>query len=247
MSYDVSKMTNLGQMKSALQKIVTEVGKAKSIRRTIAISAANWVAAGDIWVYNDTLNANPRYFYNIHLDSRTSDAVSIMCANSDIRASLDENNHIILTAYAAKPTANFTLEIIAAPMTTNDIGLTYDIGDDFLVYPSITDSLAARISALETASANATLLASNVSVASSKWVASGDATYPYKAELLITDVTSEHFPVVQFRDSDSLLYDFSPNAATSAGKVIIYCKTAPSSTIVLPSIMCFKCTPVSAT
>lgn len=249
MSYDVTKLTNLGQMKSALQRVASEVASAKSVRSTATISVSNWAAYDQIFRYPSIISVTNYHYYDIHLASDTSQTISLMCANADIRAKV-ENGGIYLYCYGTKPTDNFTLEIITTPTTTNDIGLTYDIGDDFLVYPSITDALAARITALETAMTTDVpamlLYTQNASLPEHRWVASGDSTYPYQAVLNMTDVTSSYYPEVQFRDSDSLLYDFSPNAVTGAGTVTIYCKTKPSTTVILPSVVCFKCKTVTS-
>lgn len=246
MAYDVTKLTNLGQMKSALQKINTEIGNAKSTRTAATISTSNWAVYDNIWKYSNILSTSNYHYYDVHLATDTSNAISLMCANSDIRAKI-EGSQINLYAYAQKPTSNFTLEIITTPTNTNDVGLTYDIGDDYLVYPAITDALDVRITALETNTPKMTLFASNISLATSRWSASGDTSYPYKAVINMTNVTADYFPMVQFRDSDSQLYDFAPNATSGAGTVTIYCKTSPTTTVVIPSIVCYKGTVVTAT
>lgn len=260
MSYDTAKLTNLGQMKSALQKVYQEVTAAKSTRRTATISVSNWAAYDTIWRYPNIQATSNYHFYDVHLASDSSASISVMCANADIRAKI-ESSQINLYCYGTKPNANFDVEIIITPTTTDDVGITYDIGDDFLVYPAITDALDARITtledttvpavqaevdALETVVANQILTAQNISLAASRWNLSGVTAYPYKAEINVTGVTSEYFPMVQFRDEDSLLYEFSPSVAPTTGKLVIYCKTLPTTTIVIPTIFCVKGTTVTA-
>ena len=249
MAYDVSKLTNLGQMKSALQRIDTEIIKAKSVRSTATIAVANWAAvqgATNVFKYSDIVTVSAYHFYDLHLDPSTTDTTALMCANADIRAKI-ESGKINLYCYGTKPTSNFILEIITSPTTTNDVGLSYDIGDDFLVYPSITDALNARVTALESGTSNAILVASNVAIPINRWEVSGDTSYPYKAEITMQHVTSDYYPMVQFSDADSKLYDFSGAATTSAGKVTVLCKTSPSTVVTITNILCYKCVTVTAT
>lgn len=266
MSYDVTKFTNLGQMKSALQRINAAISNAKSVRTAATISTSNWVAYDNIWKYNNILSTSNYHYYDVHLAADTSNAISLMCANSDIRAKI-EGSQINLYAYASKPTNNFQLEIITTPTSTNDVGLTYDIGDDFLVYPAITDALSNRITTLETnvpalASRVSTvetdlstvetdlskmvLVASDVTIATDRWTSTGFTTYPYKAVINMTGITSSYFPMVQFRDSDAQTYDFAPYAISAAGTVTVYCKTSPGASVVVHSIVAYKGTVVTA-
>lgn len=249
MAYDITKLTNLGQMKSALQRIDSEITKAKSVRSTVTITAANWAAVQgetNVFKYANVASASAYHFYDLHLAPDTTDATALMCANADIRVKI-ESGQINLYCYGTKPTGNFVLEIIASPTTTNDIGLTYDIGDDFLVYPSITDGLESRIAALESGTSNAILIATNVSIPTNRWAASSDTNYPYKAEITMQHVTADYYPMVQFSDADSKLYDFSGVATTGSGTVTIFCKTSPSTVVTVANILCYKCVTVTAT
>lgn len=285
MSYDASKLTNLGQMKSALQAVKTRIDATTVSRSTATIAVADWESYDSIFRTSSIITPQNHHYYDIHLSTDTSNSTSIMCANADIRAKA-ESNGIYLYCYGTKPTQSFTVEIIDTPIAENVIGLTYDIGDDFLVYPSITDALDTRITAVEggltstqaslgsindTASTSGTtawsrikgaegsvstlnttvstlessveklmLCAANVSIATTKWTSSGDTSYPYKAVLTMTDVTADYFPIVQFADSDARTYDFSPKVTPGAGTITVFCKTAPSTSVTVSSIFCWK-------
>lgn len=245
MAYDVTKLTNLGQMKSALQRIYTEVTNSKSVRSIATISPSNWDTYDNIFRYSNICAVSNRHYYDVHLSADTSNAISIMCANADIRAKI-EGSQINLYCYGTKPTQAFTLEIIVTPTTTNDVGISYDIGDDYLVYPQITDALNARLTSLETSASKLLLTASNITLEASRWTSSGVSAYPYKAVINMADVTADYFPIVQFRDSDSLSYDFSPSATSGTGTITVYCKTAPSTQVVIANIFCQKGTTVTA-
>ena len=80
----------------------------------------------------------------------------------------------------------------------------------------------------------------SLTLATSRWSSSGDTTYPYKAVINMPGVTENFLPVVQFRDSDTLLYDFSPVATTGSGTITIMCKTAPTTSVVIPQIICYR-------
>jgi len=80
----------------------------------------------------------------------------------------------------------------------------------------------------------------SLTLATSRWSSSGDTTYPYKATINMPGVTENFLPVVQFSDSDTLLYDFSPVATTGAGTITIMCKTAPTTAITIPQIVCYR-------
>lgn len=247
MSYRTDSLINLNQLRSALTGIKNKIDSVK-VNRTIAtISKSNWTTSTTQgrFKYSGVMNCSNYNYYDVHLATDTDNSISIMCANSDIRV-IVENSELNLYCFGDKPTENFRIEIITTPIQQNVIGLSYDIGDDFLVYPAITDKLRTDVDALTTTVSDKILFSqANFSVASSKWVSSGDSSYPYKAELNMQGVTADHFPVVQFRDSDTLLYDFSPNALSAANKITIYCKTAPTTAVVIPRIICYLGTQVT--
>lgn len=246
MSYRTDSLISLNQLKSALTSIKGKLESLK-VNRTIAtISKSNWTAstAQGNFKYTGVIGCSNYNYYDVHLTTDTDDAISIMCANSDIKA-IVENSELNLYANT-KPTESFRLEIIVTPIQQDTIGLTYDIGDDSLVYPSITDGLRSDLDALSTAVSNKILFSqADFTVATSTWSSSGVSAYPYKAEINMSGVTANYFPIVQFRDSDTLIYDFSPNAVSSTNKVTIYCKTAPTTSIVIPRIICYLGTQVT--
>lgn len=247
MAYRTDSLINLSQLKSALTSLKNKIESVK-VNRTIAtISKSNWATSTTQgrFKYTGVLECSNYNYYDVHLTTDTDNSISIMCANSDIRA-IVENSELNLYAFGDKPTENFRVEIITTPIKQNAIGLTYDIGDDFLVYPAITDKLRTDVDALANTVSNKILFSqADFTVATSKWSSSGDSSYPYKAEITMTGVTANYFPIVQFRDSDTLLYDFSHNAVSSANKITIYCKTAPTTAVVIPRIICYLGTQVT--
>lgn len=148
MSYDVSKLTNLGQLKSALQRVNTVVSSAKASRSIVTIARTDWSSYDNLYRSNSIITPQNYHYYDIHLTSDTSNTISIMCANADIRAK-NESGSIYLYCYGTLPTQSFSVEIVDTPIKENVVGLSYDIGDDFLVYPSITDGLNSRLTTVE--------------------------------------------------------------------------------------------------
>lgn len=239
MSYDINKLVNLGQIKSAVTDLYSQIQNNRAVRTLVTISPSNWAVYDDVYRYPRIVNSKNHFYYDIHLAPDTSNTISIMCANADIRARI-ENNGIFIYAYGEKPTDPFVLEVIAVPIVNDLVALSYDIGDDFLVYPAQLQALDDRVVALETKYKTPILTASNVEVDPSRWVESNDATYPYKADLNIAELTAEYFPMVQFSDADVAAYDFSPSVSADEGILTIYCKTAPDTVITLASIFCFR-------
>lgn len=144
MAYDVTKLTNLGQMKSALQQVKNRIDASKSSRTVVTVNKNNWAQYDALYRYPSILTPANYHYYDVHLDSDTSNSISIMCANADIRAKI-ESNSLYLYCYGTVPTQSFDLEIIDTPISTNTVGLSYDIGDDFLVYPKRLDDLASLL------------------------------------------------------------------------------------------------------
>lgn len=246
MPYDITKLTNLGQMKQALQRMLQEIENAKSERTVVTIEANSWQSySSGIYRSPSILNTANYNYYDVHLVADTSASISTMCANADIKAAIN-NYQMYLFCYGELPDQDFDVEIIRTPIDTNTQGLTYDIGDDYLVYPAITDAISDRVSDLEDSTTLLTLFAQDISIATNRWEASGNSTYPYKAVINMQNVTSDYFPVVQFQDSDTLLYDFSTTASSGNNTVTIYCKTSPSTIINIPTIICYKGTAVTA-
>jgi len=240
-AYDNSKLTNLGQMKSVLQKVKSEIqaidlSNVKSTVTTATLTSSNWVASGDIYKYSNVVSTSANMFYHIHLSPTTTQANSIIAANADIRAQI-ENNTIVLYAYGDVPTVNLSIEIVSTP-TNSGNAITYDFGDVEAANPSV-------ISNIQTAIGSKILFAESILIGPSAWAASEDADYPYKATFTMDGVTADYLSIVEFRDSDVLLYDFAGYSTTAANSVTIYCKTAPDSLVILPSVSCYQGTKVS--
>lgn len=91
------------------------------------------------------------------------------------------------------------------------------------------------------------IVKTNVEVLTTDWVdeSSGGATptytdYPWKAEIVITGVTTAHSPDVRFFLEDATAGVFAPVADTAAGKVLIYANEQPSAAVTIPAIICKK-------
>ncbi len=88
-----------------------------------------------------------------------------------------------------------------------------------------------------------TLVFQGKAVPASAWVA--DSTYSaqgygWRAAVACTDVTASHRPDVTFMCADAVSGNFAPIANSYAGGVYIYCKTKPTTAVVMPSIVCIK-------
>ncbi len=240
MAYDSSKLINLGQLKSALLAIKQSILGLKSVRTVVTVHPSGWSAYdSNSYRYSNVFSAEPYTYYDMHLTEDTSNVVGTMCANADIHARL-QNGVINLYCYGTLPTELFTVEIIAVPITTSGVGISYDFGDDYMVYKSITDTLDNKISTLETDVPKMIIFTRNVAITTSRWVSSGDVDFPYKAVINVPEITDEYLPIVQFEDTDVAVYDFSPNAVTATGTVTIYCKTRPNTAIIVPNIAFYK-------
>ena len=248
MSYRTDSLISLEQLRSTLRSLKNKIDSVKVNRTLVTISKSNWATSttqGN-FKYTGIMNCSNYNYYDVHLATDTDNAISIMCANSDIRV-IVENSVMNLYCYGPKPTENFKLEIITTPIQQNVIGLAFDIGDDYLVYPAITDQLRADVDALTNTVSNKILFSqADFTVATSKWGSSGISAYPYKAEISMQGVTANYFPIVQFRDSDTLLYDFSPVATTGDGTITIMCKTAPTTAVIISQIVCYRGQSVTA-
>lgn len=236
MAYDSTKLTNLGQMKTALLRIKSEIdsidlNSAKSTVTAVTLTSSGWVLVGDIYKYTSVMSTAANMFYDVHLSSTTTQADSIIAANADIRAQI-ENNSIVLYAYGDVPTSNLSVEIVATP-TNSGNAITYDFGDVEAANPAV-------ISSMQTAINTKILFAESILIGSSAWTSSGNTDYPYKATFTMTGVTEDYLSVVEFRDADVLQYEFAGYATTGANSVTIYCKTAPTTLIMLPSVSCYQ-------
>lgn len=110
---------------------------------------------------------------------------------------------------------------------------------------SVLLQIKSVIQGVQTSINNKILFAESVQIGSSAWTASGNTDYPYKATFTMTGITADYLPIIEFRDSDVLLYDFASYATTGANSVTVYCKTSPSTTITLTNVACYHGTKVT--
>ena len=88
-----------------------------------------------------------------------------------------------------------------------------------------------------------TLIFTGKTVAVSAWAANSTYSaqgYAYRASVACTGVTASHRPDVAFGAADAVGGNFAPFSESYAGGVYIYCKTKPTATITIPSIVCVK-------
>lgn len=88
-----------------------------------------------------------------------------------------------------------------------------------------------------------TLVFSGKTIATTAWVS--DSTYSaqgyvYRASVACAGVTASHRPDVAFSAADAVSGNFAPVAESYGGGVYIYCKTKPTDTVTIPSIVCIK-------
>lgn len=85
------------------------------------------------------------------------------------------------------------------------------------------------------------IYAENVIVPTSRWTSSTAVSgFGYSATINMDSVDATYWPVVQFKDSDIEKYDFAPDSKSDSGKITIYCKQKPTTSIILPIILCYK-------
>ena len=87
------------------------------------------------------------------------------------------------------------------------------------------------------------LVFTDKTVAVSAWAANTTYSaqgYAYRASVACTGVTADHRPDVAFGAADAVGGNFAPFSESYAGGVYIYCKTKPTATITIPSIVCVK-------
>ena len=63
-------------------------------------------------------------------------------------------------------------------------------------------------------------------------------SYPYVAEITLSNVTSQMIPNVVFETTDSVSGNFSPVVESYDGGVRIWCKEVPVETLTIPTITC---------
>ena len=83
----------------------------------------------------------------------------------------------------------------------------------------------------------------NTPVLSSDWVSNTAYSalgYNWRASVALDGVTTSHRPDVAFGVADAVGGNFAPVADSYNGGVYIYCKTKPTATVTIPSIVCVK-------
>jgi len=164
-----------------------------------------------------------------------------------------ENDPSPLSDYYTKSEVDQIVSEINGDITTLQSGLQAESAarayEDNLLssdFNSLSESVDSRISKVESDVSKLAIIASGVIIASSRWTESGKVDYLYKAVISMSEVDTNYFVTVQFRDEDVQRYDFSPDVTVGKGTITIYCKEIPSSSIVVSNITCFLCTAVSA-
>ena len=211
---------------------------------SVTLSSIGWTEYDTIYKYSDVHPTATNTYYQVNLDSDTSVANSIVAANADIHAKI-ESNQIVLYCYGTKPNVNLKINIIEIPVKSG-LALSYDFGEESLVTPAMLSAIESRVSSLETGLTNNVLYARNISIVASRWINSGNTSYPYQATINMQNVDSTYFPVVEFEDSDIDMYELSPTSTTGNNSVTIYCKTKPTTSINIPIVTCYKGTLTTA-
>ncbi len=151
--------TKLETMDSELKAYADSAASSANVTlRTVTVSKSGWAVSGGHPRYSTNIlpgSVETKKYYDVHLASSVSSEVSILCAKSDIRV-VQESNGLFLHAYNPTsdagwsnntPSFDFTIEIITIPITSNVTGLSYDIGDDFVI--NVTKDLDTRLSTAE--------------------------------------------------------------------------------------------------
>ena len=151
--------TKLETMDAELKAYADSAASSANVTlRTVTVSKSGWAVSGGHPRYSTNIlpgSIETKKYYDVHLASSVSSEVSILCAKSDIRV-VQESNGLFLHAYnptadagwsSNQPSFDFTIEIITIPITSNVTGLSYDIGDDFVI--NVTKDLDTRLSTAE--------------------------------------------------------------------------------------------------
>ena len=80
-------------------------------------------------------------------------------------------------------------------------------------------------------------------VATTRWASNTTYSaqgYNWRAAVICSGVTDSHRPDVAFSAADAMSGNFAPVADSYVGGVYVYCKTKPTTTITIQSIICVK-------
>ena len=85
------------------------------------------------------------------------------------------------------------------------------------------------------------LVTTNVSVATSAWVADSTySDYPKAATISIAGVTADMVPEVIFAVDNAISGNFAPTAESSDNGIKIYAKETPTSDMIIPTIILWR-------
>ena len=134
------------------------------------------------------------------------------------------------------PISSRTISIILEIKGIDEI---IDIGDGEV--GPIPEEIQEQIDELYHLVGDKVIYAENITIPTSRWVTSSAVSgYGYSATINMDSVDATYWPVVQFKDSDVLKYDFAPEAKSANEKVTIYCKQKPTTSVTLPIIIPFN-------
>lgn len=149
----------LETLETELKEYADDVASSANVTlRRIVVSKSGWVLDESHPRYSTNIlpgNVETKKYYDVHLSSNNSEDVDIKCAKSDIRV-IAESDGLYLHAFNAtadagwsnnEPDFDFEIEIITIPITSDTVGLSYDLGDDFVI--AITAPLEERVDELE--------------------------------------------------------------------------------------------------
>lgn len=84
------------------------------------------------------------------------------------------------------------------------------------------------------------LIFNSVQVPTSAFISSDDTDYPYKADINLSEVTANHYVVVDFADTEKYSGIYADYCDSYDGGVTIYSKSIPSGDITIPTIRATK-------
>jgi len=111
---------------------------------------------------------------------------------------------------------------------------------DFPTFKTINGNSIVGSGNITISSGSAAKKFTNVSVASSLWVANTDTDqdFLYMADIPCTGVTADDYPEVVLADDDIDEYGFSIYAKSGSGNVRVYTDNKPSTALTVPTIIC---------
>lgn len=116
-------------------------------------------------------------------------------------------------------------------------------GDTDLIFTGVGEPYKPNDAANKQYVDSKTLVFTGKTVAVSAWVANSTYSaqgYGFRAAVACAGVTASHRPDVAFGAADAVGGNFAPIVESYAGGVYLYCKTKPTATVTIPSIVCIK-------